>query len=213
MSTHCWPSLDCFSPSFQADARRMRVNAVNLVSRYEEYRAATAGEEVVAVDLRRQGAAHRRLGRRRLRRGLRRPRPGADDRLHVARPDPGRLGGRDARGPRAARVAGDQAAADVRRLLPPGRAARSRCGATPRQHGLPVLLHTGTTFVANAPLECTLPRHLDPVAIRFPDVKIILAHLGHPYEGEMHRRRSASTRTSTPTSAPCSIARGSSSTA
>ncbi len=52
------------------------------------------------------------------------------------------------------------------------------------EHGLPVLLHTGTTFVAQAPLDCTLPRHLDPVAIRFPDVKIILAHLGHPYEGE-----------------------------
>ena len=49
---------------------------------------------------------------------------------------------------------------------------------------LPVLLHTGTTFVAQAPLECTLPRHLDAVAIRFPDVKIILAHLSHPYEGE-----------------------------
>ena len=53
-----------------------------------------------------------------------------------------------------------------------------------QQHRLPVLLHTGTTFVAQAPLECTLPRHLDPVATRFPDVKIILAHLGHPYEGE-----------------------------
>ncbi len=52
------------------------------------------------------------------------------------------------------------------------------------QHRLPVLLHTGTTFIAQAPLECTLPRHLDPVATRFPDVKIILAHLGHPYEGE-----------------------------
>ncbi|NOZ41094.1 MAG: amidohydrolase family protein [Planctomycetes bacterium] len=51
-------------------------------------------------------------------------------------------------------------------------------------HQLPVLLHTGTTFVAQAPLECTLPRHLDNVAIRFPDVKIIMAHLGHPYEGE-----------------------------
>ncbi len=51
-------------------------------------------------------------------------------------------------------------------------------------HQLPVLLHTGTTFVAQAPLKCTLPRHLDDVAIRFPDVKIILAHLGHPYEGE-----------------------------
>jgi len=53
-----------------------------------------------------------------------------------------------------------------------------------QQHRLPVLLHTGTTFVAQAPLECTLPRHLDDVAIRFPDIKMILAHLGHPYEGE-----------------------------
>ncbi len=49
---------------------------------------------------------------------------------------------------------------------------------------LPVLLHTGTTFVAQAPLECTLPRHVDAVARRFPDVKIVMAHLGHPYEGE-----------------------------
>lgn len=52
------------------------------------------------------------------------------------------------------------------------------------EHQLPVLLHTGTTFVAQAPLECTLPRHLDPVATRFADVKIIAAHLGHPYEHE-----------------------------
>jgi len=52
------------------------------------------------------------------------------------------------------------------------------------RHQLPVLLHTGTTFIAQAPLECTLPRHLDPVATRFPDVRMILAHLGHPYEGE-----------------------------
>jgi predicted TIM-barrel fold metal-dependent hydrolase len=53
-----------------------------------------------------------------------------------------------------------------------------------QSHSLPVLLHTGTTFIAQAPLECTLPRHLDVVATRFPDVKIIMAHLGHPYEGE-----------------------------
>ncbi|MEE2659008.1 MAG: amidohydrolase family protein [Candidatus Latescibacterota bacterium] len=52
------------------------------------------------------------------------------------------------------------------------------------EYHLPVLLHTGTTFVAQAPLDCTLPRHLDPVATRFPDVRIIMAHLGHPYEGE-----------------------------
>ncbi len=52
------------------------------------------------------------------------------------------------------------------------------------KHRLPVLLHTGTTFMSQAPLECTLPRHIEPVAVRHPDVKIILAHLGHPYEGE-----------------------------
>ena len=52
------------------------------------------------------------------------------------------------------------------------------------KHRMPVLLHTGTTFVAQAPLECTLPRHLDVVATRFPEVRIIMAHLGHPYEGE-----------------------------
>lgn len=53
-----------------------------------------------------------------------------------------------------------------------------------QSHHLPVLLHTGTTFVSQAPLEYTLPRHLDDVARRFPEVRIIMAHLGHPYEGE-----------------------------
>lgn len=52
------------------------------------------------------------------------------------------------------------------------------------QQKLPVLLHTGTTFISQAPLDCTLPRHLDRVAMQFPDVKIIAAHLGHPYEPE-----------------------------
>lgn len=52
------------------------------------------------------------------------------------------------------------------------------------REGLPVLLHTGTTFIDRAPLEDTLPRLLDDVATRFPDQVLILAHLGHPYEGE-----------------------------
>lgn len=52
------------------------------------------------------------------------------------------------------------------------------------RHALPVLLHTGTTFIAQAPLAFTLPRLIEPVAVRYPGVKIILAHLGHPYEGE-----------------------------
>lgn len=53
-----------------------------------------------------------------------------------------------------------------------------------RRHSLPVLLHMGTTFIAQAPLRFTLPRLIEPVALKFPEVKIILAHLGHPYEGE-----------------------------
>jgi uncharacterized protein len=52
------------------------------------------------------------------------------------------------------------------------------------KNGLPVLCHTGTTFVRQAPLKHTLPVLIDEVAIRFPDVKIIMAHLSHPYEGE-----------------------------
>lgn len=53
-----------------------------------------------------------------------------------------------------------------------------------QKNRLPVLLHTGTTFVHQAPIRCTLPRLLDDVAIRFPELKIIMAHLSHPYEGE-----------------------------
>jgi predicted TIM-barrel fold metal-dependent hydrolase len=52
------------------------------------------------------------------------------------------------------------------------------------KNGLPVLLHMGTTFIAQAPLACTLPRLIEPVAVKHAGVKIILAHLGHPYEGE-----------------------------
>ena len=52
------------------------------------------------------------------------------------------------------------------------------------RHALPVLLHAGTTFIAQAPLAFTLPRLIEPVALKYPGVKIILAHLGHPYEAE-----------------------------
>jgi predicted TIM-barrel fold metal-dependent hydrolase len=53
-----------------------------------------------------------------------------------------------------------------------------------QRHNLPVILHAGTTFVSQAPLACTFPRWLDPVAIRFPELRIVLAHLAHPYEHE-----------------------------
>lgn len=51
-------------------------------------------------------------------------------------------------------------------------------------HGLPVISHTGTTFVPQAHLEYARPGLFDSVARRFPDLRLVLAHLGHPYEGE-----------------------------
>jgi uncharacterized protein len=50
--------------------------------------------------------------------------------------------------------------------------------------GLPVLAHTGTTFISTARLEYARPVHFDEVGMRHPDLPIILAHLSHPYEGE-----------------------------
>jgi predicted TIM-barrel fold metal-dependent hydrolase len=51
-------------------------------------------------------------------------------------------------------------------------------------HGLPLLVHTGTTFVSAAPLKYAFPVHLDEVAMRHPELRMVLAHLGHPFEGE-----------------------------
>lgn len=52
------------------------------------------------------------------------------------------------------------------------------------RNNLPILLHMGTTFVPQAPLAYTLPRLIEPAANKYPEVKFILAHLGHPYEGD-----------------------------
>jgi predicted TIM-barrel fold metal-dependent hydrolase len=45
---------------------------------------------------------------------------------------------------------------------------------------LPVLYHMGTSFVRFGPLEFTRPILIDTVARRIPNLKIIIAHLGHP---------------------------------
>lgn len=52
------------------------------------------------------------------------------------------------------------------------------------RHRLPILFHTGTTFNRAAPLGVSRPWLLDEVAIRHPDLRMILAHLGHPFGGE-----------------------------
>jgi uncharacterized protein len=52
------------------------------------------------------------------------------------------------------------------------------------RYNLPILFHMGTSFVRFGPLEFSRPILIDAVARRFPDLKIIIAHLGHPWEGE-----------------------------
>lgn len=62
-----------------------------------------------------------------------------------------------------------------------------RCYAVLRraqQLQLPVIWHQGTTFVRNAPLKYARPFLLDEVASTFPDLTIVVAHLGHPWIDE-----------------------------
>jgi predicted TIM-barrel fold metal-dependent hydrolase len=47
---------------------------------------------------------------------------------------------------------------------------------------LPILFHQGTSPVRFADLDYAHPRHADRIAMRFPELKIILAHLGHPWQ-------------------------------
>ncbi len=49
---------------------------------------------------------------------------------------------------------------------------------------IPVLVHQATTFIRRSPLKYAYPSLFDEVATKFEDLKIIFAHLGHPWEDE-----------------------------
>lgn len=51
-------------------------------------------------------------------------------------------------------------------------------------NGLPILTHHGTTFPRTAPLKWAHPQQIEDVALAFPDLRMIIAHLGHPWETE-----------------------------
>jgi predicted TIM-barrel fold metal-dependent hydrolase len=52
------------------------------------------------------------------------------------------------------------------------------------RHDLPLTMHMGTTFARNAPVELGRAIHVEPVALRYPDLKMICAHMGHPWYEE-----------------------------
>lgn len=50
--------------------------------------------------------------------------------------------------------------------------------------GIPVIFHQGTTFVRNGPLKYANPIQLEDIAIACPELRMIIAHMGHPWETE-----------------------------
>lgn len=49
---------------------------------------------------------------------------------------------------------------------------------------IPVLLHQGTTFCSNVSLEVANPVLLESLALQFPQLRMVIAHLGHPWTSE-----------------------------
>lgn len=48
------------------------------------------------------------------------------------------------------------------------------------KEGLPVIIHTGTSIFPGARNRFTDPIYIDDVAVDFPDLKIVIAHIGRP---------------------------------
>ena len=46
---------------------------------------------------------------------------------------------------------------------------------------LPVLFHQGTSPVRDAPIRYAHPLVMDEIAILFPELRIVMAHIGHPW--------------------------------
>jgi hypothetical protein len=52
------------------------------------------------------------------------------------------------------------------------------------RRNLPLTMHMGTTFGLNAPVELGRPVDVDTVARRHPELKMIMAHMAHPWYEE-----------------------------
>jgi predicted TIM-barrel fold metal-dependent hydrolase len=50
------------------------------------------------------------------------------------------------------------------------------------RRGLPIAFHQATSPMRTGPLRYAHPMALDEVAIAYPDLKIVVAHFGHPWE-------------------------------
>lgn len=53
-----------------------------------------------------------------------------------------------------------------------------------QKHNLPLTMHMGTTYARNAPVDLGRAIHVEPVALKYPDLTMVLAHMGHPWYEE-----------------------------
>jgi predicted TIM-barrel fold metal-dependent hydrolase len=56
--------------------------------------------------------------------------------------------------------------------------------ARAEQLDVPVMIHQGTTFCSNVSLELANPMLLQPIALKFPRLRMVIAHMGHPWIAE-----------------------------
>lgn len=49
---------------------------------------------------------------------------------------------------------------------------------------LPLTMHMGTTYTRQYHVDLGRPLHVESVALRYPDLKLIMAHMGHPWYEE-----------------------------
>ena len=50
--------------------------------------------------------------------------------------------------------------------------------------GLPIVFHMGTSPMREAPLRYAHPLVVDQIAMAFPNLRIVMAHLGHPWQND-----------------------------
>ncbi|HJN39995.1 MAG TPA: amidohydrolase family protein [Chloroflexota bacterium] len=54
-----------------------------------------------------------------------------------------------------------------------------------QKYNLPVMWHQGTTFPSRSKLRLANPLLLEDICMEFPDLRMVIAHLGHPWEDDL----------------------------
>ena len=80
-------------------------------------------------------------------------------------------------------LVGIKIGANYQRFDPLGAEARQLYGFAERA-GLPILFHQGASPIRHAPLRYSHPLTVDEIAIAHPELRIVMAHLAHPFTRE-----------------------------